>query len=135
MSSSLLSGSGSRLLLLVGVVVAALIMLGQPTYAQDPASSWLAYAQASSSGDMVTSFSAIVTVPSKPKSRGGYMAFWIGQEPTTMDDLFQPILALTSGEYLIWNEEFLWQNEYDYQSPHHGPVQPGDKVLMRYCGL
>ena len=43
----------------------------------------------------------------------------------------QPILALSGGQYQIWNEEYLWQSSYDYQSAALHVVQHGDVVQMQ----
>lgn len=105
--------------------------IAPPARAADPASSWLAYAVTENNGETVTFFEAFVTVPERPRSDNEYMAFWIGVEPDPAVDLFQPILALSDGQYQIWNEEFLWQSSYDYQSSPLHVVQPGDVVQMQ----
>jgi hypothetical protein len=89
--------------------------------AQDPASSWLAYAAASCpAGTRVTHFEGQWKVPPRPahSNLGTYYTPWIGAETTDNMNLLQPV-SPWNGE-LNWGQG-AWQayNEYFQWSPVH----------------
>jgi hypothetical protein len=120
-----------RVLLAVAAAV-LVVSLGAPVHAQDPADSWLSYTISEGQGKLVTFVNATWKVPSYPKFSYGSNApgFWFGIEPTSMDDLIQPILAWGDGtfsDYTIFNGRFTWSGMVWWQS-RSGDVKPGQTI-------
>lgn len=91
------------------LTVPVLLACASASFAQDPASSWLAYAEAKGNGKRVTYVGAKWQVPEFPESRSSPSApgWWFGIEPEPALYLLQPILAYgyTGNDYSIFNGE------------------------------
>jgi hypothetical protein len=113
----------------------ALLSLASLALADDPAASWLAYAQSkgdtNTNSSIVTKVTAKWTVPASPSSPYGSNApgFWFGIEPQPADALIQPILAYgdMGADYTLFNGYFYWPDQSWWQSSSID-VSPGDAV-------
>lgn len=98
----------------------------------DPAGSWLNYAEAVMPGHAVTYMNATWTVPAYPELPFGSNApgFWYGVESNDDKVLIQPILAFGDGlpYYTIFNGEFNWING-EWLPSSAVTVYPGDKIF------
>ncbi|KNC55381.1 uncharacterized protein AMSG_11038 [Thecamonas trahens ATCC 50062] len=114
------------------LVCVVLVALAVATAAQDPASSWLSYAEYSAD-DSITFLAANWTVPAYPSDKFASRApgFWISVENADNTYLVQPILAFGDGDlhYTCFNGWFVWSG------PHAGwhqsqafKVVPGDAI-------
>jgi len=102
--------------------------------ANDPASSWLAYAAYTDPQDRpITSLSTSWTVPSLPATSFGSNApgWWFGVQTAKGDGaLVQPILAYgyTGSHFSIFNGVYDWTDQSWHTSPEVYTVVPGDNI-------
>jgi len=99
----------------------------------DPADSWLAYAQNSGHGKLVTYVSAKWTVPYFPQllTGSGAPGFWFGIEPVPAANLIQPILAWADGkpQYTIFNGYYQWHQFPRWTQSQSQIVQPNQTIF------
>ena len=112
-------------------ILLATSLLIVPSIAPDPSGGWLAYAiyEAPKASDIITSLSAVMSVPDNPKRSGAEPAFWFGVQTHAGDGaLVQPIQAKwLSGRWEMFHEIFDWTTHRDSAGPHFA-VPAGDSV-------
>ncbi len=100
--------------------------------AQDPASSWVAWAHASCPG-RITRLEASTAVPPLPSQVGvgAQPAFWFGIEDAHNVNLLQPILPAygqcAPDQYCVFNEQFRWDGMHNWDGAS-AITQPGDAL-------
>jgi len=105
-------------------------------FRDDPADTWLAYAESVGTGNRVTFVNATWNVPANPSNPNVPEApgWWFGIEPRPAAYLIQPILAYgdpvnqaCANGYCIFNGYYQWNTGYWWQSETI-PVNAGDPI-------
>lgn len=119
-----------------GVLLFAVVLLAMAASkgaSQDPAGSWMAYAENKGHGARLTYVNTTLVVPPYPSTMEPDSApgWWLGIENAAMMNLIQPILAWGYADcgacFSVFDGYFEWDNG-DWEFTNQIQVQPGDVV-------
>jgi len=111
----------------------SLVVLGclvaQPTYAQDPAPGWMAYAVGSvpQGVERITKLTMKWKVGAQPQYSRAFFSPWFGMDPADNLNLIQPVNPWLGSQWTMYTEYFQWSPEHNSNSRQYS-VQPGQTL-------